>query len=249
MNDLHESLKNIGLSDKEVRVYLALLRFGSTNVGNISDEAGIKRPTTYLILDELRKKGLVLKIPHAKKTIYQAKSPDELYEQIQQNLNNFEKILPKLRVISPSPKAIKTLYFEGFDGVKEAMYYRMSDLENSSIAGFFARDTGVGQKLLDFFVKWNKDLREHNIETHGVSVDHPSIRKFKEENPEIYKFLTLAPEEKYSSDVSIEVTKEFVRILDPHDLKAIIIENPRVVNALSQIFKLAQEKLKDSVVK
>ncbi len=43
----------------------------------------------------------------------------------------------------------------------------------------------------------------------------------------------------------IEVTKEFVRIVDGHELKAIIIENPRAVEAMGQIFKLAKEKYKN----
>ena len=58
MNELLNSIKDLGLNDKEAKVYLALLKFGEANVSDIADEAGMKRPTVYVILDEIRKKGL-----------------------------------------------------------------------------------------------------------------------------------------------------------------------------------------------
>lgn len=76
----------------------------------------------------------------------------------------------------------------------------------------------------------------------GITPEHPSTRENMQKYPDAFKDLYLAPIEDYSSDISIEVTKEFVRIVDGHELKAVIIENPRVVSALSQIFKLAKEK-------
>lgn len=242
MNEIVNSLKNIGLNEKEAKVYIALLKFDEADVSDIALEAEIKRPTCYLILDELRKKGLVLKIPHSKKTIYKAQTPDELYEQSRNNIYQFEKYLPKLRAMTPSKQAIKTYYFEGVDGIKEAMYYKLKDLENSNDDGFWAKNDGINKAVIDIFEKWNKDRQKINLNMSGVTPDHPSTRENMNKYPEAFKNLSLAPIGDYSSDISIEATKEFVRIVDGHELKAIIIENPRVVSALSQIFRLAKEK-------
>ncbi len=244
MNDVLASLGHIGLTDKESKVYLALLKFGEASVGDIAEEAGIKRPTTYLILDELRKKGLVMKIPHAKKSIYQAKTPDELYEQTLSNINQFEKILPKLRSINPSKKNIKTLYFEGAGGIKDALYYRLDELKNSVNEGFWAKDDGtIPKPIMDLFHKWNTDRKNLNIEIGGITPEHSSTREFikKYGQPE---GLIVAPLEDYDTDVSIEVTSKFIRIIDGHDLKAIIIENDRLSGALKQIFTLAKKNYK-----
>jgi sugar-specific transcriptional regulator TrmB len=242
MNEIINSLKNIGLNEKEAKVYMALLKFDEADVSDIALEAEIKRPTCYVILDELRKKGLVLKIPHVKKTIYKALTPDELYEQSRNNIYQFEKYLPKLRALTPSKQAIKTYYFEGADGIKEAMYYRMSDLKESSTDGFWAKNEGINKAVIDIFEKWNKDRQKINLNMTGITPEHPSTLENMQKYPDAFKDLHLAPIEDYSSDISIEVTKEFVRIVDGHELKAVIIENPRVISALSQIFKLAQEK-------
>ena len=224
MNEIVNSLKNIGLSEKESKVYLASLKFGEANVGDIAEEAGLKRPTTYVVLDELRKKGLVLKIPGAKKVIYKAKTPDELYEQSVSNVNEFEKFLPKLRAMSPSKKPIKTLYFEGVDGFKQAMYYRFKDLEDSTDDGFFAKNDGLPSVVEDIFDKWNKDRQKIKLNVTGVTPEHPSTRRYMEKYKSFYTNVLLAPAEDYFSDISIEVTKEFVRIMDGHELKGIIIE-------------------------
>src|SRR3990167_4568425 len=46
-------LQKIGLSDKSAKIYLALLQLGRANVTDLAKQAGLKRPTTYLHLDEL----------------------------------------------------------------------------------------------------------------------------------------------------------------------------------------------------
>lgn len=242
MQEIIENLKSIGLEDKEAKIYVALLKFGQATVGDIADEAGIKRPTTYVILDELRKKGLVLKIPDAKKAMFQAKTPDEFFAQTVENISNFEKVLPKLRSMSPSKQAIKTLYFEGVQGIKDALYYRIEDLKDSIDEGFFAKHEGVSNVMVEMQDKWIKDLQKNQIQIGGVTPDHPSTRMYVEKYKGIFNNFLFAPIEDYSADISIEVTNKFVRILDFYDLKAIIIENPRVVRALGQIFKLAKGK-------
>ena len=62
-------LEILGLSDKEARVYLALLELGTASAQTVSTKSYIKKPTTYLALEELRKKGLLTKLPKAKRVL------------------------------------------------------------------------------------------------------------------------------------------------------------------------------------
>ncbi|MCX6803798.1 MAG: hypothetical protein NTY48_04490, partial [Candidatus Diapherotrites archaeon] len=52
------SLKEIGLTDGEVKVYLALLKLGSTKTGKLAISAGVSSSKVYKILARLEKKGL-----------------------------------------------------------------------------------------------------------------------------------------------------------------------------------------------
>ncbi len=242
MDQISSSLNNIGLSDKESKIYVTLLKLGEATVAEISTEAGIKRPTAYIILDELRKKGIALKIPHPKKIVYQAKPPNELFERAKENLNEFQRLLPKINAISVQKKSIKTLYFEGFQGVKDALFYRMNELKGETVSGFWAKNSGIEKDVFGLLDKWGKQYLKNNITIAGITPDHESIRDLRLKYPEEYKKIVPVSEAEYSSDISIDVVKDFVRIIDPHSLKAIIIENDRVARALKQIFTIVEKK-------
>ena len=52
------ALQQIGLTDGEIRVYLALLELGSTSTGKITKDSGISGSKVYEVLDRLMHKGL-----------------------------------------------------------------------------------------------------------------------------------------------------------------------------------------------
>src|SRR3990172_67098 len=61
-----KQLQEMGLSEKEARVYLALLELGQAGVPEISKKSGVNRTTTYVILESLAKEGLVSQIEKEK---------------------------------------------------------------------------------------------------------------------------------------------------------------------------------------
>src|SRR3989338_10941265 len=54
-------LSNVGLTDSESKVYLALLSLGDSTRGEIVNESGIAGSKVYEVLDKLYRKGLVAK--------------------------------------------------------------------------------------------------------------------------------------------------------------------------------------------
>lgn len=54
-----EALKELNLSDKEVKVYLSLLMLGQSTVNDIAKKANLNRVTTYDILKALLERGFV----------------------------------------------------------------------------------------------------------------------------------------------------------------------------------------------
>jgi sugar-specific transcriptional regulator TrmB len=113
MNDqlLISHVEELGLSNKEARVYLASLGLGPASVQKIADEAGIKRVTTYVILESLVGLGLVSQTVKGKKTYFVAEDPvnlERLIERRRQELKeqkqNFDHILPELQNLKMQPK-------------------------------------------------------------------------------------------------------------------------------------------------
>ena len=78
MHEATQRLLELGLSDKEASVYLALLELGSSVVQDISEKAGVNRTTTYATIESLQRHGLVSMVTEGKKVLYAATSPQHL---------------------------------------------------------------------------------------------------------------------------------------------------------------------------
>jgi sugar-specific transcriptional regulator TrmB len=101
----------ITISTWTIRKLFRILRSWASGVQLISDQSGIKRVTSYVILESLVGLGLVSQSVKGKKTLFVAEDPtnlerllqrrqDELGEQ-QQNL---KLLLPKLSTLRSVPK-------------------------------------------------------------------------------------------------------------------------------------------------
>ena len=243
MNELVESLQRIGLSDKEAKIYLALLKIGDATVKNIASEADVKRPTTYLILEELRKKGLLLKIPHTKKAIYRAKSPDDLHSFAVENIETLERVLPKIESITGERNPVKTLYFEGLQGLKDALNYKNKETENKTMTVFWAKLDKVSKPVLEIFKKSHNALIKNKVTVTGITPEDETGNEFRESYPaDLYKVTTL-PKNEYSSDISLEVVENFLRIINGVEMKAVIIEDKSVADSMRQIFNIVKKQV------
>ena len=117
--DLDETLKQIGLSDKESKVYLSCLQLGKATVLNIAKKADLKRPNTYLVLDGLIKKNLTSSIIEGKKTYYIAENPSKLIYMIRVKESLLNNILPNLNAVyNTSENKPNIRYYEGLNGLK-----------------------------------------------------------------------------------------------------------------------------------
>lgn len=74
----YRELTNLGLSEKEAKVYLAALELGKCPVQKISQKAGVNRATTYFIIKGMMKKGLMSSYTEGKKQFFFAEAPEKL---------------------------------------------------------------------------------------------------------------------------------------------------------------------------
>ena len=89
-SEIAKKLKEVGLSNKESEVYIALLKNSPTSGGDLAKFLNMDRTHTYNVLKNLVYKGLASHIIKEKKTLFQASSPKNLLNQIQQYLKEFK---------------------------------------------------------------------------------------------------------------------------------------------------------------
>lgn len=120
---LEKYLQEIGLSDKEATVYLALLQVDNASVLDLAKKTKINRTTIYFVLESLQKKGLVSEIQQGKKTFFAAEPPERLETYVERQKTILEEHSKRLKEMLPEIKAVQreigerpvVKYFEGRD--------------------------------------------------------------------------------------------------------------------------------------
>jgi len=96
---LLQTLGDIGLRDKEARVYLAALTLGPSTVLQISREARVKRSTAYSIIESLKQKSLIERGVFGVKELFTAVDPESLRLLLAERQAEFLNTLPKLSAL------------------------------------------------------------------------------------------------------------------------------------------------------
>jgi len=119
MADYEAILKEWGLSDKEAKVYLALLQLGPSTVNQVAERADLVRTTAYDILKTLREKGLVASLVRNKILHFEAAEPAKLIESLEEKKQMIQGVLGDLRAMRlPAPEGPVVEMFEGREGIK-----------------------------------------------------------------------------------------------------------------------------------
>lgn len=148
--EINQVLKESGLNEKQANVYMALLELGTASVQLVAQKAGLKRPTTYLILEELEQKGLVGLVPQ-KKILYTAESPDRLIGDMNKRQEMLKRFMPDLLAIyNVKAEKPQVQLFPGQEGVHQ-VYDQI--LESGSV-DFFGTigdvQTYLAERLKEF---------------------------------------------------------------------------------------------------
>jgi sugar-specific transcriptional regulator TrmB len=158
-------LKNIGLADKEARVYLAMLELGPATVLDIAAKAGVNRPTAYVQIESLKKMGLASTQTKGKKQLFIAESPTQLEhivatekQKLAQAQDELAKVLPGLTAMFALGEDKPVVrYFEGKEGLL-AMQEEFLKVKDKQIFGIFSADA-----VVDLFPTHTDDYSERRI--------------------------------------------------------------------------------------
>lgn len=125
MNELKSKLHEFGLSDKESNVYLAMLELGPSSAQDIAKKAGVNRATTYVMLESLKRRGLMSSVERGKKILFAAESPEHLISVVESEVQTARGRKERLESVMPQFMALfnaiedkpKVRFFEGEEGI------------------------------------------------------------------------------------------------------------------------------------
>ncbi|MFA7309407.1 MAG: helix-turn-helix domain-containing protein [Candidatus Paceibacterota bacterium] len=255
-NHLAKTLQEIGLTDKQAQVYLALLALESTTAYEIAQHCDVKKPTVYVVLEELRRKGLVLKVPHAKKALFAARDISEYLAEQKRKLHAVESIVPMLHALG-GPNTPNVYFFNGLRGLEEAIDFKFDSMRGKTYYNFYGDLADGEQSVIDLYAKWDRKAVEAGISFNivmprkGTEKWFMGVTKSGQEATGLAKLAQEAKEnvrirflEEYShpGNISIEIAEDFVRIDDAKNLSATVIDDKKTAMAMRQIFQIVWQK-------
>src|SRR3989344_6210907 len=87
-----DSLKELGLSKGQIRVYTAVLELGISTLNKIQEKTAIERRNIYDILNKLIEAGLISYTIEKGKRTYQCTHPNKLLEEIKEKKSKLKEL-------------------------------------------------------------------------------------------------------------------------------------------------------------
>lgn len=254
MNEqLIAQVEELGLSNKEARVYVANLMIGPSGVQQIADASGIKRVTTYVILESLVSLGLVSQSNQGKKTLFNAESPENLRrllekkeESLKEQKVQLDELLPELNNLTSIPKDAPKMKF--YDGVESVLSITklfaeiVAKEEVGEICGISNLD-----KVYAFFPEIEENQSNPVRTEAGVRSKFlyttsrgPIMRETDKQKNRISRFV---PIDKYNFNCDISIAGDYVALLSldqPRPI-GITIESKSISDGMRTVFELAWE--------
>lgn len=236
---LIETLTKLGLDEKAARIYLAALELGPSSVQAFAARAGVKRPTAYLVLDELRGMGLIVKTTQKRRQLFVAENPDALLQSLKNKEKLLAEALPELAAIVATTKTRpKVTIYEGEEGIRR-LYF--GEMLNAPEIWWFGSVSDIDKRFHDVVVEATKLAKLRKIKGRDILVDSPEDLAYaRSVVSDTYEVRIMPKGIAVQIDCSIFGNKIAV-IAVKKDLVAVVIESQEVADSFRTIHRLAWE--------
>jgi HTH-type transcriptional regulator, sugar sensing transcriptional regulator len=171
-------LEELGLSNAEAKIYIALLELGQAKTGRIIDVTKLQSSTVYHILGSLVEKGLASYIMSGKIKLYQAESPESLMTYLEDKKKKLNSIMPELKEKEQMSKVKQNAkVFEGVRGLQAAYNDILETMKRGEEYYFFQfpHEKLQHEDLVLFFRNYHLKRSERGIKVRGIA--SPECRK------------------------------------------------------------------------
>lgn len=247
-SSIYKSLINIGFSQKEASVYLALLELGKRTVSPIARKAGINRTTSYDVLDSLVRKGLASVSGKEPLQEYVAESPDRILKMMEQDIAQKQQALKEAQNLIPQLKSMhnvadrpKVMFYEGTNGLIQVYEDTLTAKEPISA---YANVDDMHKALPDYFPSYYKRRTKKGISIKAILPANAAGKERAKQNSQEARESALVPAEEFGSSPEINIYDNKVMIASWREKLGIIIESSEISDAMKKIFKLAWTEAK-----
>src|SRR3989338_1671215 len=180
-------LRKIGLTENEIKIYLQLLKSGSSTAYEIGKQTGIYRVHVYDKLEQLMDKGLVTHVYSGAKKFFQATPPAKIQHYLEDRKKELElqeeavnSILPELEKMANLPK--EDTFVEVFKGNEGLKYFLKDIIKTGKEVLITGIDDQKYQEAIPVFMKqYFRDLKTNKIPERVITLKRKNIFLFNKE--------------------------------------------------------------------
>ena len=240
--DLQPLLKDLGLFDSDIRLYLYLLEHGLSTPPQIAKGTGTARNNSYMILKRLEEKGLIEEQIKGKRKAYLATDPLALEQSFERKREAIHRMLPDLRALYSTQKnKPKIQFFEGWEQVKQIWNLTLEAKEIFGITStnkLFALDP-------KFFDAYRQSLKDREIFLHDIltSPSGASVGRAKEQLKGFFDFKLLSKDyDDLPTDVLI--WNDHIALLSIEEpIFGTVLTNPALAKTFRMMFDVMWKSL------
>ncbi|MEN9626067.1 MAG: hypothetical protein RL557_395 [archaeon] len=232
---MKEELKELGLTENECKVYLALIDHGPSLAGFISRRAGLHRRNVYDVTEMLIKKGLVGYILKNNWRYFEASDPRKIIEMMHEKESLLQPVIDQLsEKFNATKEKQETNFYKGKEGLKtvfeDQLQYKEILILGASIKAY---------EILQFYFIWyDKKRKQKKIRSRIITSD----KKIRKVPLAQIKYLP----EKYVSPVAVNIYGDKTAIiLWAAEPLAIVIKNKEITEGYKNYFEILWKVAKE----
>jgi len=232
-------LEKLGLTNIEARVYLTLLKLGSTKTGALVKKTELHRATVYDVLKRLIERGLVSYIIKGKIKHFQVTSPEYFLDKVKEEENKLKEketfvkdIVKELNSIKEQAKVKEeSSIYEGIKGIK-LIFEEI--LKSKEYIAFGSRGK-LKEILGDFFNIFQK--RKKVLKIKSMLLFDEDLRN-SDYTKNIHGDIKFLPRE-YNSPIATFIYNDKVAIIILKETPtAFLLENKQVADSFRNYFEI-----------
>jgi len=252
---IHQFLSLLGLSEEEIKIYLALTQRGMLTTLELSRATDIGRTQVYRFLEKMKKRGVVEEVIDEHRLMAKAVEISQLERLVKENerrLKNIRELFPQVqeslmaKVGQNQPKT-KVLFYRGKSGLQQ-MVWNTLRAERECVGYTYRRiEEMVGEP---FMVDWRRAFVEKGLVFRDVFSDHylESLKQAPRQGPcpiNVFTGRYICPKI-FDVNMHMDIYNDVVAYSDWYEDEVFGVEiyNKRVAQFQKQMFETIWKKAK-----
>lgn len=243
MKNIH-FLQPLGFSEVEEHIYLVLLEKGSCSIAELAQALGKHRPRIYSSLPKLMSSGLVASFKQGKRLKYRIESPLAILSLLKERDASIKTLIPTLmETFDARNKGLKTSYYVGERGIKNAYEYLLRDTKRKgTLYRYESPRDYVKNKKFYPAIYAKRGSRTGDLEKYVIT--NEITENTRRESLNRSTRAVPAIENEFIYNITQIISDKKILIVDYDGLDATIIENDRFVAFQKAIFETLFKRLK-----